>query len=104
MAKYVIDISEEDYLAIQEGIAFVLGMRSGKTIINRCMDGIKDATPLEKVLEDIKAEIKVSKETLAGKYDRYTSQYDMPSRKIERNEVRQQCIDIINKHISGKEK
>lgn len=52
------------------------------------------------VIEDIKAEIENNMESIIGKYDCKTPERQMPSRKIERNEARKECLEIIDKHIA----
>ena len=83
MAKYVIDISEEEYLVFK--LAYESGMG------NTAMKHILNATPLEEVLGEIKAEIRqVSKEEKSE------------DAKWARGLL--YSLVVINKHISGKEK
>lgn len=53
------------------------------------------------VLQEIRQEIESNMESIIGKYDSSTPKRDMPSAKIERNESRQECLDIIDTHISA---
>ncbi len=49
-------------------------------------------------LDKIKSEIESKMETIIGRYDSTTSMCDMASYKIERNKVREECIEIIDKY------
>ena len=53
-----------------------------------------------KALEDVRAEITGTLETIIGKYNSNTKPEDVPSRKIERNNGRIEAIDIINRKIA----
>ena len=55
------------------------------------------AVPIE-VLQEIRQEIQANIEDITGHYSN-TPFKDMPSSKIYRNEGRQECIEIIDKHI-----
>ena len=59
------------------------------------------AVPIE-VLQEIRQEIESNMESIIGKYDSSTPKRDMPSVKIGRNEGRQECLDIIDKHLADK--
>ena len=85
MAKYIIDIDEEDY----DNICKVGGLVLPRDILYV----FRGATPLEEILEDIKAEIG----------DAYA---DRPSSYChgQRVEFYRKVIEVIDKHISGKEK
>ena len=91
MAKYVIDIDELDYETIKE-VDELSG--SWKTdIASRNMKAIANATPLEKVLEDIKAEI-------------VNKAYEYMSNSDYNDGVRfglMLALQIVKKHTNGKE-
>lgn len=50
------------------------------------------------VLDKIKTEIESKMETIIGRYDSTIPMYDMASYKVERNKVREECIEIIDKY------
>ena len=58
--------------------------------------------PLNDELQEIRQEIQANMEDIIGHYSN-TPFKDMPSSKIFRNEGRQECLEIIDKHISRKE-
>ena len=60
---------------------------------------IFDDVRVNDVLQEIRQEIENNMESIIGKYDANTPEHDMPSRKIERNNGRQECLAIIDKHI-----
>ncbi len=52
----------------------------------------------EPILDKIRAEIESKMETIIGRYDSTTPIYDMASYKVERNKVREECMEIIDKY------
>lgn len=85
MPKIVIDIPEEDYQEV------LRDDYSGTPFENRVFSVIKNGTPFEKVIKDIKAEIRVLPKTypFVNHIDTYVKEDDV--------------INIIDKHISGKD-
>ena len=51
------------------------------------------------VLQEIRQEIENNMESIIGKYDANTPEYNRPSHKIERNNGRKECLAIIDKRI-----
>lgn len=51
------------------------------------------------MMREMRHEIEANMESIVGKYDSSTPEKDRPSAKINRNIGRQECIDIINKHL-----
>ena len=123
--KIVIDIPDDLYNEIKQTQMFISGMRSGKTLLYTLMSSVANGTPLDdemmksychgventakefryeinKLLNDIKAEIKANIESSVGSYDSNTPLADRPYVKLERNNARNECLAIIDKHI-GKE-
>ena len=49
----------------------------------------------------VKAEIESNTESIIGKYDATVPEHDRPSMKIARNEARQECLTIIDKHLQS---
>ena len=78
--KLVIDIPQKEYERAKNG-------EWNCTIINKA---VTDATPLEEVLEDIKAELK---EDITGL-----------DKDLEKDCTIRWACDVIDKHISGKGK
>ena len=56
------------------------------------------ASQQEPVLDKIRAEIESNMESVIGKYDSSIPKFNMPSYKIERDKVRKECMDIIDKY------
>lgn len=54
------------------------------------------------VIEDIKAEIKSNMESSIGIYGKDTPLSERAYVKLERNNARNECLQIIDKHIGGK--
>ncbi len=82
--KIVIDISEKAYADI----------KSNWTMVDHLIelsDSIKNSTPLEKVFEDIKAEIQA-----------LTKTYPFINHKDDYI-IEREVMEIIDRHISGKE-
>lgn len=52
----------------------------------------------EPILDKIRAGIESNMESIIGKYDSSIPKSNMPSYKIERNKVREECISIIDKY------
>ena len=86
--KLVVDIDKNDYDIIKYVIQ-AIGSDYMPCVI------IANGTPLEKVLEDIKAEIEELKSCCDDEWDAF-----LTGRKEAYNNV----LEIIDKHISGKEK
>ena len=51
------------------------------------------------ILQEIRAEIEASMESIVGKYNGDTPERQRPSVKIERNEGRKQCLEIIERKM-----
>ena len=82
--KLIIDIPEED-------IEFI---KSRGYHTQSLYDAIKNGTPFDSVIEDIKAEIEKKHLSIIEKND-----FD-----CGRTYGYEECLEIIDKHISGKEK
>ena len=86
--KFVIEVPENKFDLIQMSSDSGMGGFMGKIIA--------DATPLEKVLEDIKGEINAIE--IRGQVNGHTMFIRGGS------EVKNMALEIIDNHISGKEK
>ena len=113
MAKYVIDIPDIEYEHITNKEKYKsLSDEKAKWLIDKTLNRIADATPLEevfkngllkdcesceahfeKVLEDIKAEIEEHIKNVKCSNDTFQDFYETGERHI---------LEIIDKHISGK--
>lgn len=90
--KVVVDIPEEYYNALKQANVIVKGQRSGKTLESVIYNAVGNGTPLEKVFDDIKAEIY----QILDKYEPAENQNYFDS-------GLQKALEIIDKHINGKE-
>jgi len=59
---------------------------------------ILEALEQEPILDKISAEITANMESIIGKYGNNTPIREMPSAKIERNNAREECLQIIDKY------
>ena len=96
--KFVIDIQDDTYNLVKSW------NNPTDTAHKMLFELVTNATPLEKVLEDIKGEINDNMESIIGVYDSSTPENQRPLCKGARNDARKECIAIIDSHISGKEK
>ena len=96
--KLVIDIQDDIYNLIKNW------NNPTDTAHKMLFEWVTNGMPLEKVLGEIKAEINDNMESIIGVYDSSTPENQRPLCKGARNDARKECIAIIDKYISGKEK
>ena len=106
MAKYVIDIDEENVKIMQHNIE--VGNPLCPIGEEEMVAIVANATPLEEVFDDIKTEINEEREFAYADFDAYNEELlgfddtdicDRDSCDIGLG----RAIQIVNKHISGKE-
>ncbi|MCR5201830.1 MAG: hypothetical protein K6D02_01865 [Lachnospiraceae bacterium] len=76
-------------------------------MVNLMIEGIKHLPSVKQepntdvitVLTEIQLKIEEHKESIIGRYDKDTKENDFPSHKIERNNGRKECIDLIQQKI-----
>jgi len=71
-------------------------------VLKKVIETIEQEQKQYDELQEIRQEIQANMEDIIGHYSN-TPFKDMPSSKIFRNEGRQECLEIIDKHISRKE-
>ena len=103
MAKYVIDIPEDHKRVIDNLVEDGKGYLLPSEVENRMALEIRNATPLERVLEDIKSEIeeKFGGLTICEWEENYDFEENDISEYVYVSEVKE-ILEIIDKHI-GKE-
>lgn len=57
-------------------------------------------TAYEAALKTLELTIEEKMEDLCGTYDRYTPKRNLPSRKIERNATRKECLELLNELLT----
>ena len=92
--KLLIDIPDNTYYLVM-----AKDWKNAGWLFNDESRAIHDGIPFVEVLQEIREEIESKMESIIGKYDSSTPTRNMPSAKIERNEGRKECLEIIDKYL-----
>lgn len=88
--KLIIDVPDNIYDAIKITQPFISGKISGKTYLQILVNNVENGTPLDSVIEDIKAEI--TKEFIDNPQVHFYGDAEEPTASA--------CLEIIDKHIA----
>ena len=91
--KLIIDIPDTVYERILKD-KYKGKPTEAETDLLELLSATENGIPLDK----IRAEIKANMESIIGKYGSNTPTREMPSAKIERNNAREECLQIIDKY------